>query len=224
MSFKEKIKGLFKDVDASKKEEVISAVKDAFNDIETSETVAKFIDATLADGTPIMIEPAIEVGGAVTFPVDGEIVPVEDASHELADGTVIVTVGGVIEEVITPEGEAVEEEEMSEEAPIAKAEMPSPKTVIERTEVERKFAEEKAELESKITALEEANKELSEKFSEAEKAHEAKIEELFNKVEQTLEVVLDFSAEAPTEKPKVSSSPLNKIKNVKSGLRAIRRS
>lgn len=224
MSFKEKIKGLFKDVDASKKEEVISAVKDAFNDIETSETVAKFIDATLADGTPIMIEPAIEVGGAVTVAMDGEIVPVEDASHELADGTVIVTVGGVIEEVITPEGEAVEEEEMSEEAPIAKTEMPSPKTVIERTEVERKFAEEKAELESKITALEEANKELSEKFSEAEKAHEAKIEELFNKVEQTLEVVLDFSAEAPTEKPKVSSSPLNKIKNVKSGLRAIRRS
>lgn len=51
-------------------------------------------DYILADGTVVTIDK-VEVGGVVT--VGG--VPAADAEHELADGTCVVTVGGVITEV-----------------------------------------------------------------------------------------------------------------------------
>jgi len=219
MSFKEKIKSVFKNADPAKKDEVIAAVKDAFNDIETSQPTSeqKYMDATLADGTVIMIEPGVEVDAAVTVAVDGEIVPVEDATHELADGTMIRTEGGIIVEVISPEGEAVEEEVMSDEATKTES-VPSPKTVIERTEVERKFNQLKKEVEerdAKIEALEKSAKEMSEKFEAAEKSHLEKLEDMTKKLEETIEAVLDFSAVAPTEKVKTSVSTTSKLKSIK---------
>ena len=117
--------------------------------VETTES--KFVDAQLEDGTIINVEPAIELGASVSVMTEQGIVAAEDAEHTLASGEKIITVGGVITEIIETEEEEVAEEveeevEVEEEMESADATAPTPKTVIERTEVERKFAE----LESKI--------------------------------------------------------------------------
>jgi len=68
-----------------------------FND----EQAQKFVEATLVDGTVVSVEPAVEVGAVVSVIGDGgELLPAPDASHELQDGTLIVTEGGIIVEVI----------------------------------------------------------------------------------------------------------------------------
>jgi len=210
---------LFLDVPADKRGEFKEAFNSAMSDVEapaTEETTSKFIDATLSDGTPIMIEPAVEVGAAVTVAADGEIVPVEDASHELADGTVIVTVGGLITEVIMPEGEIVAEEVMDAEPPAPKAEpVPSPKTVIERTEVERKFSEAKEEYESKIKELTEANEKLADEFN----AYKNESKEFNNNVLEAIEVLMDFSAEKPTQAPKTSVGKVATLNGIKAAFR-----
>jgi hypothetical protein len=61
----------------------------------------KFVEATLVDGTVVSVEPAVEVGAVVSVIGDGgEMLPAPDASHELQDGTLIVTEGGIIVEIV----------------------------------------------------------------------------------------------------------------------------
>jgi hypothetical protein len=83
---------------------------------ETTEEVVehKFEDMKLVDGTIVRIEPALEVGATVeVISEDAETLPAPDASHELENGTVIRTEGGVIVEIL--EAEAPAEEEAKEE-------------------------------------------------------------------------------------------------------------
>lgn len=73
-----------------------------------------FEDMKLVDGTIVRIEPALEVGATVeVISEDAETLPAPDASHELENGTVIRTEGGVIVEIL--EAEAPAEEEAKEE-------------------------------------------------------------------------------------------------------------
>jgi preprotein translocase subunit YajC len=68
-----------------------------FND----EQAQKFVEATLVDGTVVSVEPALEVGAVVSVIGDGgEMLPAPDASHELQDGTLVVTEGGIIVEIV----------------------------------------------------------------------------------------------------------------------------
>jgi hypothetical protein len=150
---------------------------------ETTETEKEnFVDAQLADGTIINIEPDIELGASVAVVTEEGVVPAPDAEHELASGEKIVTVGGVITEIIPSEEEVAEEEaveEIDEEMSDEVAE-PAPKTVIERTEVERKFAE------------------LEEKLAEALKSND----EFKSQVVKTLEELSKEPSAAPTIKRK----------------------
>ena len=74
----------------------------------------KFEDMKLVDGTIVRIEPALEVGATVeVISEDAETLPAPDASHELENGTVIRTEGGLIVEIL--EAEAPAEEEAKEE-------------------------------------------------------------------------------------------------------------
>lgn len=86
---------------------------------ETPTEEVQLEDAKLVDGTIIRIEPAIEVGATVqVIGEDGELIDAPDADHEMEDGRIIKTEGGIILEVIEVEGEEEEvvvEEEMSEE-------------------------------------------------------------------------------------------------------------
>ena len=160
---------------------------------ETTETEkGAFIDAQLSDGTIVNIEPDIELGASVAVATEEGIVPAEDAEHELASGEKIVTVGGIITEIIATE-EEVDEEEVVEE--IEEEEMkddvvaPNPKTVIERTEVERKFAE------------------LEDKLAEALKSND----EFKAQVIATLEDLQKEPSGAPTVKRKLDAFKRNEL-------------
>lgn len=90
-------------------------------DTTTEETVikAEFVEAQLADGTAVQIEPDVAVGAVVAIEdPEAGFIPVPAGSYELADGRIIVVEdGGVISEV-----QEVAEEEMetetTEEAPV----------------------------------------------------------------------------------------------------------
>lgn len=78
----------------------------------------KFMDANLEDGTLIQVEPALEIGAAVVvLKEDGAVVPAEDATHTLADGTKVTTVEGIITEIMPKEEEV--ETEVEVEVPMA---------------------------------------------------------------------------------------------------------
>ena len=150
---------------------------------ETTETEQAFVDAQLSDGTIVNIEPDIELGASVAVATEEGIVTAEDAEHELASGERILTVGGIITEIIATEEEVVEEEvadEIEEEEMNDEVSAPNPKTVIERTEVEKKFAE------------------LEERLAEALKAND----EFKSQVIATLEDLSNEPSAAPTVKRK----------------------
>jgi hypothetical protein len=84
--------------------------------------VEKFIDAKLVDGTLVRIEPEVAIGSMVqVIGADGELLPAPDAQHQLEDGSVVVTEGGLILEVIAAPEEVVEVDEVMEAAPVAPA-------------------------------------------------------------------------------------------------------
>ena len=136
---------------------------------ETTETVKeKFEDVVLADGTVAQVEPEVVVGTAVVVDADGELLPAPDGRHELSDGRVISTEGGVIVEVEEAEEEAepeveaesVEEEEMS--SPLSEAQEREAKKIIESVVTEKVFgmeatiSEENNELKEEINNLKES--------------------------------------------------------------------
>ena len=136
---------------------------------ETTETVKeKFEDVVLADGTVAQVEPEVVVGAAVVVDMDGELLPAPDGRHELSDGRVISTEGGVIVEVEDAEEEAepeveaesVEEEEMS--SPLSEAQEREAKKIIESVVTEKVFgmeatiSEENNELKEEINNLKES--------------------------------------------------------------------
>ena len=136
---------------------------------ETTETVKeKFEDVVLADGTVAQVEPEVVVGAAVVVDADGELLPAPDGRHELSDGRVISTEGGVIVEVEEAEEEAepeveaesIEEEEMS--SPLSEAQEREAKKIIESVVTEKVFgmeatiSEENNELKEEINNLKES--------------------------------------------------------------------
>jgi hypothetical protein len=99
----------------------------------------KFFETTLADGTTIKVEPAIEEGASVFVLADGEEIPAPDGSHELSDGTVLVTEAGVVIQVL----EAIPVvEDMSKDAPKVNEDItPILSAIADRlTNIESKFA------------------------------------------------------------------------------------
>lgn len=156
-----KIKALFEDMPVEeKKDEVIEEGK------------VEMAEYSLADGTKVMIS-ALEVGGEVKLE-DGSAAP--DAEHELADGSKIVTVGGIITEVKPKEDEASVEVEI---------------------EAGKKPEEMEAEFNAKIEALAAENQMLQDKI----KAIESKTKEGFAQVAELIEEISKVPSADPIAKP-----------------------
>jgi hypothetical protein len=199
------IKNIFKEegVDTTDTKEVLEATikaeetKEAVEETteettkeEMAETVKeKFEDIVLADGSVAVAEPDVNIGSAVVVSVDDEMVPAPDGNHELADGRVITTEGGVITaiEEVEAEGEEPmgdeEEEEMNIEKPLNEAQEREAKKIIESIVTERVFSmeatlsEENEELKNKLERLETAFKgllDLTEKLVEKPTTETAK--------------------------------------------------
>ena len=130
---------------------------------------AKFEQAKLADGTIIQWEDDLGEGTAImVVGEDGNVMPAPDAVHELEDGTMVTTVGGLVTKI---EGKSVEtevevEEMAAELAPEFVKHLEDFKLMAERmTAIESKLAE----YESKFSAITETVKNTetstSDKFS-----------------------------------------------------------
>ncbi len=177
-------------IEAEETKEVVEETTEETTKEEMAETVKeKFEDIVLADGSVAVAEPDVSLGAAVVVSVDDEMVPAPDGNHELADGRVITTEGGVITAIEEPEAEAepeVDEEpeaEMNVEKPLNEAQEREAKKIIESIVTERVFSmeatlsEENEELKNKVAKLETAFKgllELTEKLVEKPTTETAK--------------------------------------------------
>ena len=119
--------------------------------------VEKFNSAKLADGTEVMWDGELSEGTAIMVVAeDGNQMPAPDAAHELEDGTIVTTVGGLVTS-IEPKKEVEVEVEL--------AEMPDMKMMEERmgaceskmAEMETKMNEMFAAYESKFVSISENN-------------------------------------------------------------------
>ena len=155
-----KIKALFEDMPMMDKSEPV-----------IEEGKVEMAEYSLMDGTKVMIS-ALEVGGEVKLE-DGS--PAPDAEHELADGSKIVTVGGIITEV-----KPVEEE-------------PSIEVEIES----KKMEEMESEFNAKLDALMAEKVALEERL----KAIEAKTKDGFSQVVELIEAMSKVPSADPIEKP-----------------------
>ena len=78
-------------------ESVISTLKSVFADAEVEETVEqKFEEATLVDGTIVKWEGELAEGVALVVVMPEGEVAAPDGIHELSDGTVVETAGGLV--------------------------------------------------------------------------------------------------------------------------------
>lgn len=96
-------------------ESVISTLKSVFADAEVEETVEqKFEEATLVDGTIVKWEGELAEGVALVVVMPEGEVAAPDGIHELSDGTVVETAGGLVVniEAIDAQKEDEKEEEM----------------------------------------------------------------------------------------------------------------
>jgi preprotein translocase subunit YajC len=151
--------------------------------------IQKFETAKLADGTEIMWDGELAEGTAIMVVAeDGNQMPAPDATHELEDGTMVTTVGGLVTAI---EGKEKEEVEVEMAAPI-----------------------DMAKIEERMAACEEKMKSMETKMSEMFKNYESKFEEA-NKVNQSkfeaIKVIVDEIAEEPVvEQPKPKQSTFSK--------------
>jgi len=92
-------------------ESVISTLKSVFSDAEVDETPTEenFEEATLVDGTIVKWEGTLAEGTALVVVMPEGEVAAPDGIHELSDGTIIETAGGLVVN-IQAMGEEVEEE------------------------------------------------------------------------------------------------------------------
>jgi len=154
----------------------------------------KFMEqAVLSDGTMVEANPSLAEGAQLVVMTPEGNAPAPDGDHQLEDGRIVTTVGGVITSIASPE-EAEEEEEVMEEKR-------APKTVIERTEVESKFAEANNKIEELTKALESA----TEKISEFEKS-KSETEEMNKALAEMLEGFKETPKDQPKEKTNANPS------------------
>jgi preprotein translocase subunit YajC len=146
--------------------------------------VEKFESAKLSDGTEIMWEGELSEGTAIMVVAeDGNQMPAPDAKHELEDGTMVTTVGGLVT-AIEPKKEVEVEVEL--------AEMPDMKMMEERM----------ASCESKM-------KEMETKMAEMFSNYENKIEEMVKSNMGKFEAISKIVEEIAAEPIVVVDSPKN---------------
>ena len=132
-----------------------------------------FGEATLADGTVIKWEGELATGVAVmAITADGEV-PAPDGEHQLEDGTIVTTVGGLVTEIESPQPEDFAAKIKPFEDRIASMENSLKELLEVATKSNENFEavqKENADLKSKVAETEKVNGvilETLEKFSKA---------------------------------------------------------
>ena len=104
----------FKTMNKINLESVISTLKSVFSESETEET--NFAESTLVDGTIVKWEGELIEGTAIIVVLPEGEVAAPDGTHELVDGTILETAGGLVVSVTEGAGEiATEDNEFTTE-------------------------------------------------------------------------------------------------------------
>ena len=121
--------------------------------------VEKFNSAKLADGTEVMWDGDLAEGTAImVVDADGNQMPAPDAVHELEDGTLVTTVGGLVTSIEPKKEKEVEVEvELAAAPDMSKMEERLMACESKMTEMETKMAEMFAAYESKFASISESN-------------------------------------------------------------------
>ena len=159
--------------------------------------IEKFESAKLSDGTEINWDGELSEGTAIMVVTDGNQMPAPDATHELEDGTMVTTVGGLVTKIEGKEKEVEVEVEMA--AP------------IDMTKLEERMAACEEKMKSMETKMGEMFATIESKYEAVNKLNESKFE--------AIKVIVDEIAEEPAvavEKPKQST--FSKAANRKSAV------
>lgn len=117
--------------------------------------VEKFNEAKLADGTVVMWDGELSEGTAIMVVAeDGNQMPAPDNAHELEDGTIVTTVGGLVTS-IEPKKEV--EVELAEDNTMAKHEERMKAMEDKMAEMETKMNEMFTSMDGKYSAVNESN-------------------------------------------------------------------
>jgi hypothetical protein len=158
-----------------------------------------FVDATLADGTAVKVEPSVEEGASVmVITAEGEEIPAPDGEHALADGRVIVTSDGVIIQIIEAPLENAKDDKEDEDkfATLTETVAKLAKTVADLTD---RFEKSQAEPRTEPTVSAEEFKAVSERLAKTEADLQAANEVVVKLAEQ--------SKAAPNKPAKKSTPP-----------------
>jgi hypothetical protein len=175
--------------------EVLSEIRHLLFGDEEKKEVA-MATAELTDGTIIEWEGELAVGTTVFVQTGEGLIPAPDATHEVTGGMLVTTEEGVVTEIVEPEVEAKEEEEMSEDVPAEFASLEAFNSLVSRFE---EAVEKLNSLEEKLTNNEEA-------FST--------MREAFGKTVDLVEKVADLPSEEPTKEPAKLSKKEERFANI----------
>jgi hypothetical protein len=146
--------------------------------------VEKFNEAKLADGTIVMWDGELSEGTAIMVVAeDGNQMPAPDAAHELEDGTIVTTVGGLVTSI-------------------------EPKKEVE-VEVELAVAPDMSKLEERIMACEEKMTAMETKMAEMFAAYESKFASISENNENKFEAISKIVEEIAAEPIVVAAKPSN---------------
>jgi len=164
--------------------------------------IEKFESAKLKDGTEIMWDGDLSEGAALMVVTDGNQMPAPDAVHELEDGTMITTVGGLVTAI---EGESVKKEVETPEEMAATPDM-------------AKFEERMAACESKMSEMETKMTEMFGKFTAIDETIASTTKSANEKFE-AIKVIIDEIADEPiVEQPKPKQSTFSKADKKKTAV------
>lgn len=176
---------------------------------EPKEVKETFLDAALADGTLVQIEPELVEGAAVMVQnpeSENGFSPMPDGEVELASGEIITTVDGVITVIVAvAEEEVVEEAAKEEVVEEMETEEQRVRKIVESTIKESHFASVE-----ELATLKEENESLKGLISEMKEAQTKSTEAFLKAVEE----LANEPAKEPIKKTKKSFSGLEKKKNI----------
>jgi len=194
----------FKKMNKINLESVISTLKSVFADAETEEVVAeeKFGEGTLVDGTIVKWEGELVEGAALVVVMPEGEVAAPDGIHELSDGTIVETAGGLVVAITPLEG--VMEDEVENEFT---AEMLS--EMVEKAMA--KYAEaftasletiksENETLKTELAEVKAAKDEIKKEFSETLNKVGEELEEIVKSEPSTAKKPQEFKATTRAEK------------------------
>ena len=194
----------FKTMNKINLESVISTLKSVFADAETEEVVTedKFGEGTLVDGTIVKWEGELVEGAALVVVMPEGEVAAPDGTHELSDGTVVETAGGLVVNITPLEGVMEEEvdNEFTSEMLNEMIEAAMAKYAEAFTATLETIKSENETLRTELAEIKSAKEELKKEFSETLNKVGEDLEEIVKSEPATSKKPQEFKATTRAEK------------------------